>query len=52
MEQPDPKLHFYISMIKSGIRIFAGLCLVMGFFVLSGVSFIVAEVLGVVEEMV
>lgn len=52
MKQPDPQLHFQVSMIKSGIRIFAGLCLIMSFPILCGISLIIAEVLGVIEELV
>lgn len=52
MEQPDPQMHFKISMIKSGIRIFAGLCLIMSFPVFCGIALIIAEVLGVLEEIV
>ena len=38
MKQPNPKLHFYISMIKSTIRIYAGYQLIVGN--------------GIIEEMV
>jgi len=44
--------HFQVSMIKSGVRILAGLCLVVGFPVMCGVFLVLAEVLGVVEELV
>ena len=38
MEPVDPsKKHFYISMVKSGVRIIAGVMLAMGNFVLAGV---------------
>jgi hypothetical protein len=46
------KGHFYVSLAKSLIRIVAGVCLVNGNFVFAGTSFIIAEVLGIVEEMV
>ena len=46
------KGHFYISLIKSGFRIIAGLSLVFGHFVTAGFLFILAELLGVVEELV
>jgi hypothetical protein len=46
------KGHFYVSLTKSGIRIVAGVCLVSGNFVFAGIGFILAEVLGIVEEMV
>lgn len=43
--------HFWISFIKSCIRIFAALALVGGSFVVAGLSLIVAELLGIVEEL-
>jgi hypothetical protein len=46
------KGHFYVSLAKSLIRIVAGVCLVNGNFVFAGTGFIIAEVLGIVEEMV
>lgn len=44
--------HFYVSLAKSGIRIIAGVCLMAGNFWFAGAGFILAEVLGIVEEMV
>lgn len=52
MKQPNPKTHFIISMIKSGLRIMAGYYLVRGDFTLAGGNFIIAEILGILEEMV
>ena len=49
---PDPVKHKYISFTKSGLRIFAGLCLCYGFLVHAGGLLILAEFLGIVEEMV
>ena len=46
------KGHFYISLIKSGIRIVAGAYLVMGDFVIAGLLLIAAELLGILEEIV
>ena len=46
------KGHFYVSLAKSGIRIVAGGCLISGNFVFAGAGFILAEVLGIVEELV
>ena len=47
------KGHFYVSMLKSSVRIAAGLALVWPqSVVLAGVFLIAAEVLGIVEEMV
>lgn len=44
--------HFYVSLIKSVIRIGAGIALVMGLLAIAGGLFIVAEFLGVLEEVV
>jgi hypothetical protein len=52
MKHPDPKLHQYISFIKSGIRICAGITLCMGMLVSTGLLIILAEILGIVEELV
>ena len=45
------KKHFYISLVKSGVRIAAGVALCMGAFFVSGMLFVAAEVLGIVEEL-
>lgn len=52
IKHPDAKKHLYVSLAKSAIRILAGGCLVTGNFVFAGIGFILAEVLGVVEELV
>jgi hypothetical protein len=44
--------HFYVSILKSFVRIFAGMALIDGSFIIAGVSFIIAELLGIVEELV
>jgi hypothetical protein len=49
---PDPIKHKYISFAKSGIRIVAGACLISGNFIFAGAGFILAEILGIVEELV
>jgi hypothetical protein len=46
------KGHFYVSLAKSGIRIFAGGVLMAGNVWLAGLCIVLAEVLGVVEELV
>ena len=47
MEQKDPsKRHFYISIVKSAVRILAGVYLIFGDFVTAGSLIIGAEVLG------
>ena len=49
----DPgKGHFYVSLVKSAIRIAAGFTLIFGMFITAGALLIAAEVLGVVEELV
>jgi hypothetical protein len=58
----DPgKRHFYISLVKSVVRITAGLSLCLGEMLLfaslydaviaAGVLFVVAELLGIAEEL-
>jgi hypothetical protein len=44
--------HFYVSLVKSIIRIGAGCWLMQGNVLMAGVCFILAEVLGIVEEIV
>lgn len=46
------KGHFWVSMVKSAIRIVAGGCLITGNLLMAGVCLIMAEVLGIVEELV
>jgi hypothetical protein len=46
------KGHFYVSLAKSFIRIGAGAALIIGAFVITGVLLILAEILGIVEELV
>ena len=49
----DPgKGHFYVSLIKSAIRIAAGGALIYGSVVTAGVLLIAAELLGILEEVV
>ena len=50
---PDPLKHKYISFVKSAIRIAAGIALIWPQnIIIAGVFLIIAEVLGVLEEMV
>ena len=44
--------HFYVSLVKSIVRIGAGGCLIQGNLVFAGGLLIFAELLGVVEELV
>lgn len=46
------KGHFYVSIVKSVTRIAAGIALVAGLFVATGLLLILAEILGIVEEVV
>jgi hypothetical protein len=46
------KGHFYVSLAKSATRILAGVCLLHGNYVFAGIGFILAESLGIVEELV
>ena len=52
MQQKESKTnwHFRISLFKSGLRIFAGINLIRGDLYKAGILFIVAELLGIVEE--
>lgn len=50
-KQPNPKIHLYISLVKSLIRILAGCALISQFFIVAGWFFIAAEVLGILEEL-
>lgn len=53
IQPKDPsKGHFYVSIAKSAVRIAAGAALIMGAFVVTGWLIILAEVLGIVEELV
>jgi len=44
--------HFYVSIAKSAVRLAAGIALIMVGFALPGCLFILAEILGIVEELV
>ena len=49
---PDPVKHQYISFIKSGFRIVAGITLALGFLQGAGLLLVLAEILGIAEELV
>lgn len=59
-KHPDPIKHKYISFVKSALRIVAGGCFVMsgfavmhgGWIIAGGALIIMAEILGIAEEMV
>ena len=44
--------HFYVSLVKSAIRIVAGACLIGGNLLMAGYCLIISEMLGIVEEVV
>ena len=46
------KGHFYVSLVKSFLRIIAGGNLVIGNLWMAGTFLILAEILGIVEELV
>jgi hypothetical protein len=50
-KQPDPQIHLAISLIKSFIRIAAGIALIKIGIILPGGLLIAAEVLGILEEL-
>ena len=43
--------HFTISILKSGVRMFAGIVLATGGITLAGILLIIAEILGIAEEL-
>lgn len=46
------KGHFYVSLVKSGFRMGAGIALIRGELITAGALLIIAEALGIVEELV
>jgi hypothetical protein len=51
-EIPNPKLHQRISFIKSGIRIAACLAGIWGFYEIGFLGLLIAEIVGIKEELV
>lgn len=52
VQPKDPsKRHFYLSIVKSLLRIGAGATLAFGMFYAAGVLFVAAEIFGIVEEL-
>ena len=51
-EIPNPKLHQTISFIKSGIRIVACLAGIWGFYEIGFLGLLMAEIVGIKEELV
>ena len=52
MEQPDPKWHLRISILKSLLRVGAGGYLMIGNLIMAGALLVLAEILGIAEELV
>lgn len=53
IQPKDPSRgHFYVSIVKSVIRVCAGAALITQVFWAAGILFILAEVFGIVEELV
>ena len=50
-KESKSKSHFWFSMIKSVIRIIAGVGLIYQDFEFAGLGFILAEILGIAEEL-
>ncbi len=51
-QHPDAKKHLRISLAKSAIRILGAGGLIAGALPLAGICFLLAEVLGIAEELV
>ena len=51
-KHPDPVKHKYISFAKSAVRIAAGVALCYSLFWYAGSLLILAEILGIAEEVV
>jgi uncharacterized membrane protein len=53
IQPKDPSQgHFYVSLVKSGFRIGAGIALARGELITAGALLIFAEMLGIIEELV
>jgi len=52
MVNKDPGMrHFYVSLLKSGVRIIAGAQLMAGQIWVAGLLIVAAEFLGILEEL-
>ena len=53
MQQKESKTnwHFRISIAKSVLRLGAGGALIQNYFIAAGALFILAEILGIIEEL-
>jgi hypothetical protein len=50
-KESNSKTHFWISLVKSGFRIGAGITLWNGDYMSAGALLIIAEALGIAEEI-
>jgi hypothetical protein len=50
-KESKSKTHFYISLVKSGFRVGAGFTLCYGDLMSAGALLIIAEALGIAEEI-
>jgi len=50
-KESNSRKHFYVSLVKSAVRIVAGVFLITGDLVLAGFFLIAAEGLGIIEEL-
>jgi hypothetical protein len=50
-KESNSKTHFWISLVKSGFRIGAGITLFNGDYMSAGALLIIAEALGIAEEI-
>jgi len=51
LKESNTNWHFRISVFKSILRIIAGIALMSEYVVTAGCFFIVAEILGIIEEL-
>jgi hypothetical protein len=51
LKESKSSWHFKISLAKSALRLAAGVSLCIGDLITSGIFFIAAEILGIVEEL-
>jgi hypothetical protein len=49
---PNPEKHLKLSIVKSVVRILAGASIVIGMVIVGGALLIVAEIIGIAEELV
>ena len=52
LQYPNGKKHLYVSLVKNAIRILAGVFLIDGNLLIAGSLLILAEGLGIIEELV